>query len=145
MIDEEDDEDILKKKRSLKKILKNLVLMGLIGIGVLIMNIGGPDPTLNIVIGFTFICLGTTIIQMKKGASEPVRQTLTILKCKSCGAIKVRNYESGDFIFKSAGICEKCNESMEINQIYSVKLKKSKNKDSKLEKNKEKLKQTIEI
>lgn len=145
MIDEEDDEDILKKKRSLKKILKNLVLMGLIGIGVLIMNIGGPDPTLNMVIGFTFICLGTTIIQMKKGSSEPVRQTLTILKCKSCGAIKVRNYESGDFIFKSAGICEKCNESMEINQIYSVKLKKSKNKDSKLEKNKEKLKQTIEI
>jgi hypothetical protein len=136
MIDEEDDEDILKKKRSLKKILKNLVLMGLIGIGVLIMNIGGPDPTLNMVIGFTFICLGTTIIQMKKGSSEPVRQTLTILKCKSCGAIKVRNYESGDFIFKSAGICEKCNESMEINQIYSVKLKKSKNKDSKLEKNK---------
>jgi hypothetical protein len=145
MIDEEDDEDILKKKRSLKKILKNLVLMGLIGIGVLIMNIGGPDPTLNMVIGFTFICLGITIIQMKKGSSEPVRQTLTILKCKSCGAIKVRNYESGDFIFKSAGICEKCNESMEINQIYSVKLKKSKNKDSKLEKNKEKLKQTIEI
>jgi len=145
MIDEEDDEDILKKKRSLKKILKNLVLMGLIGIGVLFMNIGGPDPTLNLVIGFTFICLGTTIIQMKKGSSEPVRQTLTILKCKSCGAIKVRNYESGDFIFKSAGICEKCNESMEINQIYSVKLKKSKNKGSKLEKNKEKLKQTIEI
>lgn len=145
MIDDEDDEDILNKKRSLKKILKILVLMGLIGIGVLFMNIGGPDPTLNMVIGFTFICLGTTIIQMKKGASEPVRQTLTILKCKSCGAIKVRNYESGDFIFKSAGICEKCNESMEINQIYSVKLKKSKNKDSKLEKNKEKLKQTIEI
>ena len=145
MIDEEDDEDILKKKRSLKKILKNLVLMGLIGIGVLIMNIGGPEPTLNIVIGFTFICLGTTIIQMKKGPSDPVRQTLTILKCKSCGAIKVRNYESGDFIFKSAGICDKCNESMEINQIYSVKLKKSKNKDSKLEKGKEKIKQTIEI
>jgi len=145
MIEEEDDEDILKKKRSLKKILKNLVLMGLIGIGVLFMNIGGPDPTLNLVIGFTFICLVITIIQMKKGSSEPVRQTLTILKCKSCGAIKVRNYESGDFIFKSAGICEKCNESMEINQIYSVKLKKSKNKGSKLEKNKEKLKQTIEI
>jgi len=145
MIDEEDDEDILNKKRSLKKILKNLVLMGFIGIGVLFMYMGGPDPTLNLVIGFTFICLGTTIMQMKKGPSEPVRQTLTILKCKSCGAIKVRNYESGDFIFKAAGICDKCNESMEINQIYSVKLKKSKNKGSKLEKGKEKIKQTIEI
>jgi len=145
MIDEEDDEDILNKKRSLKKILKNLVLMGFIGIGVLFMYMGGPDPTLNLVIGFTFICLGTTIMQMKKGPSEPVRQTLTILKCKSCGAIKVRNYESGDFIFKAAGICDKCNESMKINQIYSVKLKKSKNKGSKLEKGKENIKQTIEI
>jgi len=145
MIDEEDDEDILKKKRSLKKILKNLVLMGVIGFGVLLMYIGGPDPTINLMIGFTFICFGATIIQMKKSPSDPVRQTLTILKCKSCGAIKVRNYESGDFIFKSVGICDKCNEPMEINQIYSVKLKKSKNKDSKLEKDKEKVKQTIEI
>ena len=145
MIDDEDDEDILKKKRSLKKILKNLVLMGFIAIGLLFMYIGGPDPTMNLTIGFVFICLGATIIQMKKSPKDPVRQTLTILKCKSCGAIKVRNYESGDFIFKSAGICDKCNESMEINQIYSVKLKKSKIKDSKLEKDREKVKQTIEI
>ena len=145
MIDEEDDEDILKKKRSLKKILKNVVLMGVIGIGVLLMYIGGPDPTINLMVGFTFICFGATLIQMKTSPKDPVRQTLTILKCKSCGAIKVRNYESGDFIFKSAGICDKCNESMEINQIYSVKLKKSKNKDSKLEKDKEKVKQTIEV
>ncbi|MFX0047571.1 MAG: hypothetical protein ACFE8G_05305 [Candidatus Hermodarchaeota archaeon] len=143
MIDEEDDEEILKKKRSLKSILKNLVLIGFIAIGVLFMYIGGPDPTLNLIIGFTFICLGTTIIQMKKPPSDPVKQTLTILKCKSCGTIKVRNYESGDFIFKSAGVCDKCNESMEINQIYSVKLKKAKVKEDKLEK--EKLKQTIEI
>ena len=82
---------------------------------------------------------------MKKSPSDPVRQTLTILKCKSCGAVKVRNYENGDFIFKSAGICDKCNEPMEITQIYSVKLKKSKIKDNNLEKDKEKLKQTIEI
>jgi len=145
MIDEEDDEDILKKKRSLKSILKNLVLMGFIAIGVLLLYIGGPDPTINLILGFTFICLGTTIFQMRKGKSDPVRQTLTILKCKNCGAIKVRNYESGDFIFKSAGICDMCKESMEITQIYSVKLKKSKDKDSKLEKEKEKIKQTIEI
>ena len=38
-----------------------------------------------------------------------------------------------------------CKESMEITQIYSVKLKKSKFKDSILEKDKEKVKQTIEI
>ncbi|MFX0075748.1 MAG: hypothetical protein ACFE96_09915 [Candidatus Hermodarchaeota archaeon] len=145
MIDEEDDEDVLKKKRSLKNILKNLLLISLIAIGVLFMYIGGPDPTFNLIIGFTFICLGTSIIQMKKTPSDPVRQTLTILKCKSCGVVEVRNYKSGDFIFKSMGICSKCKESMEIKQIYSVKLKKAKDKEKKLEKDKEALKQTIEI
>ena len=109
------------------------------------MYIGGPDPTLNLVIGFTFICLGTSIIQMKKDSGDPVRQTLTILKCKSCGAIKVRNHENGDFVFKSAGVCDKCSESMEIVQIYSVKLKKAKDKDKKLEKDREKLQQSIKI
>lgn len=145
MIDEEDDEEILKKKLSWKSVLKNLVLIALLAIGVLFMYIGEPDPTVNLMIGFFFICLATSILQMKKPPKDPVRQTLTILKCISCGAVKVRNYESGDFIFKLLGTCEKCNDPMEINQIYSVKLKKAKSKDTKLEKEKEKLSQTIEV
>lgn len=145
MIDEEDDEDILNKKRSLKSILKNLLLIGLIMIGVLFMYMGGPDQVFNMVIGFTFICIGTTLFQMGKKTSDPIRQTLTILKCKSCSAIKVRNYEDGDFVFKSMGSCDKCNESMEIDQIYSVKLKKTRKKDDKLEKRNKKLLETIEV
>ena len=145
MIDEEDDEDILNKKRSLKSILKNLLLIGLIAIGVLFMYIGGPDQVFNMVVGFGFICLGTTLFQLGKNTSDPIRQTLTILKCKTCSAIKVRNYEDGDFIFKSMGSCEKCNNSMEIDQIYSVKLKKSRKKDDKLEKSKKELLETVEV
>ena len=145
MIDEEDDEDILNKKRSLKSILKNLLLIGLIAIGVLFMYIGGPDPVFNMAIGFGLICLGTTLFQLGKNTSDPIRQTLTILKCKSCSAIKVRNYEDGDFIFKSMESCDKCNKSMEIDQIYSVKLKKSRKKDDKLEKSRKELLETIEV
>ena len=145
MIDEEDDEDILNKKRSLKSLLKNLLLIGLIAIGVLFMYIGGVDQVFNMVVGFGFICLGTTLFQLGKNTSDPIRQTLTILKCKSCSAIKVRNYEDGDFIFKPIGSCDKCNNSMEIDQIYSVKLKKSRKKDDKLEKSKKELLETIEV
>jgi len=145
MIDEEDDDEILNKKRSLKSILKNLLLIGLIAIGVLFMYIQGPDQIFNMVVGFGFICLGTTLFQLGKNTSDPIRQTLTILKCKSCSAIKVRNYEDGDFIFKSMESCEKCNNSMEIDQIYSVKLKKSRKKDDKLEKSKKELLETIEV
>jgi hypothetical protein len=145
MIDEEDDEEILKKKRSLKSILKNLVLIGLIAIGVLFMYIGGLDQIFSMTIGFIFICAGTTIFQMGKNPSDPIRQTLTILKCKSCKTIKVRNYEDGDFVFKSMESCDKCNNTLEIQQIYSVKLKKSRKKDEKLEESKAKLAETIEV
>ena len=145
MIDEEDDEEILNKKRSLKSILKNLLLIGLIATGVLFMYTEGPAQITNMVIGFTFICLGTTIFQLRKDVSDPIRQTLTILKCKSCGAIKVRNYENGDFVFKSMESCDKCKNSVEIHQIYSVKLKKSPKKDDKLEENNKKVAETIEV
>jgi hypothetical protein len=125
MIEEEDDEDILKKKVSWKKILKNLLFIVIIVVGALFIYIGiTPDQMTNFVIGFTLICLGASLIQLQRRTKEPIRQTLTILKCNRCDLIKVRNYEPGDFVFKRTGSCDNCNQSMEIHQIYSVKLKK---------------------
>lgn len=125
MIEEEDDEDILNKKVSLKKILKNLLFIALIIIGALFIYIGiTPDQITNFIIGFSLICLGSSLIQLQRRAKEPIRQTLSILKCNKCDLIKVRNYQPGDFVFKRSGSCDKCNEPMEIHQIYSVKLKK---------------------
>lgn len=125
MIDEEDDDEILKKNRSFKKFLKNVVLIGLIIIGALFIYLGGTNQMTNFIIGFTLICFGSTLIQIQKKEEEPTRQTLSILKCEKCEVTKVRNYESGDFVFKIVDSCEKCDEAMKINQIYSVKLKKS--------------------
>ena len=125
MIEEEDDEDILNKKISLKSILKNLLFIALIIIGALFVYIGIlPDPTTNFIIGFALICVGATLIQVQKRPEEPLRQTLSILKCTQCETIKVRNYEHGDFVFKTAGSCDQCAGLLEIYQIYSVKLKK---------------------
>jgi hypothetical protein len=125
MIEEEDDEDVLNKKVSLKKILKNLLFIALIVIGALFIYIGIlPDQITNFIIGFSFICIGATLIQVQKRPEEPIRQTLTILKCNKCDTIKVRNYEQGDYVFKSSGSCDQCEGLMEIRQIYSVKLKK---------------------
>ena len=125
MIDEEDDEEILNKKVSLKSILKNLLFIGLIVIGALFIYIGiTPDQITNFIIGFSLICLGASLIQIQRRSEEPIRQTLTILKCSKCEAIKVRNYEDGDYVFKKSGLCEQCTGPMEIHQIYSVKLKK---------------------
>ncbi len=125
MIDEEDDDEILKKSRSLKKILKNVALIALIIVGALFIYLGGTAQMTNFFIGFTLICIGSTLIQIQKKEEEPTRQTLSILKCDKCEITKVRNYEPGDFVFKIVDSCEKCDEAMKINQIYSVKLKKS--------------------
>ena len=125
MIEEEDDEDILNKKVSLKSILKNLLFIALIVIGALFVYIGIlPDPTTNFIIGFALICIGATLIQVQKRTEEPLRQTLSIIKCNQCDTIKVRNYQQGDYVFKTSGTCDQCSGSMEIHQIYSVKLKK---------------------
>ncbi|MHA1272682.1 MAG: hypothetical protein ACTSVV_13735 [Promethearchaeota archaeon] len=125
MIEEEDDEDVLKKGVSLKSVLKNLLVLFLIILGLLIIYIGtGADQITNFIFGFSILCFATTLLQYQKEPKEPLRQTLTILICGICGLTKVRNFQQGDFVFKKSDVCEKCKTSMEIKQIYSVKLKK---------------------
>jgi len=122
---DEDDEEILNKGISSKTVLKTLFVVLLVILGALFIYIGiFPDTMTNFIIGFTLICFGTTIIQLPKQPSEPIRQTLTILTCALCGVTKVRNYEQGDFVFKKTEPCTQCNDSMQVKQIYSVKLKK---------------------
>ncbi|MGB5911147.1 MAG: hypothetical protein WBH31_08145 [Promethearchaeia archaeon] len=125
MIDDEDEDEILKKGVSLKSVLKNLLLVLLIIIGALFIYLAsGTNQMTNWFIGFTLICLGSTLIQIQKRQSEPIMQTLSILKCNVCGITKVRNYQHGDYVFREIETCNDCDESMLIEQIYSVKLKK---------------------
>jgi hypothetical protein len=141
MIEEEDDEDVLKKGITLKSVLKNIALILLIVVGVLFIYLDfGFDPLISWSIGFMLICFGATLIQFQKSPAEPVRQTLTILICNLCGLTKVRNYKKGDFVFKKMERCDKCEDSMQIKQIYSVKLKSPTEKSKTQEEKKEDLK-----
>ena len=125
MIEEEDDEEILEKGISWKSVLKNLFVIVMIILGALIIYMGsGEDMFFNFTIGFMLICVASTVLQIQKQPQEPLRQTLSIMVCAICGLVKVRNYQAGDFVFKEAGKCEKCDVPLKIKQIYSVKLKK---------------------
>jgi len=125
MIEEEDDEEILKKGITFKSVLKNILFIFLIILGALFIYLNlGPDQISSWSIGFILICFGATLIQVQKSPPEPIRQTLTILICNLCGITKVRNYEKGDFVFKKRDKCNKCDDLMEIKQIYSVRLKR---------------------
>ena len=141
MIEEEDDEDILKKGITLKSALKNILLILLIVVGAMFIYLDfGPDSVSSWTIGFMLICFGATLIQYHKSVPEPIRQTLTILICKLCGFTKVRNYEKGDFVFKRLEKCDKCEDLMEIKDIYSVRLKSPTEKSKEPESKKESLK-----
>jgi len=143
MIEEEDDEDILKKGITLKSLLKNLISISLIILGAVFIYTGIGDQITSWSIGFMMICFGTTVIQWQKSPVEPIRQTLTILICSLCGLTKVRNYEKGDFVYRKMGKCSECEESMKIKQIYSVRLKKptESNKTEEDKKKEQKLKE----
>jgi hypothetical protein len=131
MIEEEDDEEILKKGITFKSVLKNIAFLLLIIVGILLISIGQNwlDPIMSWSIGFMLVCFGATLIQVQKPAPEPIRQTLSILICHLCGLTKVRNYEKGDFVYKKLDKCEKCDDLMEIKQIYSVRLKSATEKN----------------
>ncbi len=128
MIEEEDEEEELKKGTSWKKIIKNIIVIALLILGIVIMY-GGLDLGLdssytNFFIGITLVCFASFILQYKKEPGEPLRRTLTILKCNNCDITEVRHYKEGDFVYKQSDECRQCRGNMFITKIYSVKLKK---------------------
>ena len=50
------------------------------------------------------------------------RQTISSLKCSKCDVKQFLSYADGDYIFKVKEKCPKCNENLQITEIYSVKL-----------------------
>ena len=126
MIDDEDDNAILEKSISAKSIIKNIGIIAMILLGAFLIYSGNtPETSTNVFLGFMVICFGATLMQVQKPPVEPFRQTLSILSCTLCGLVKVRNYSDGDFVYKETkDNCTECNKTMEIKQIYSVRLKR---------------------
>jgi len=54
-------------------------------------------------------------------------KVLTTLECPKCDFKNIRDFERGDYIFKDAGPCQKCNEKMIISAIYREEHKDKKN------------------
>ena len=122
MIQEEEDiEDILKRKIPWKGILKGLFVVLFLGTAYIIITYF----PLWFLFGIVLIILSVLLMIPQLPEEDSLRQTLSVLKCenKECGTQKVRNYEDGDFVFKTGGICPKCNSNFKIIEIYSIKIK----------------------
>ena len=73
-------------------------------------------------IGFFGLAITTYILfQTRKRpttASFKTPKVITTLECSKCDFKNIRDFERGDYIFKDAGPCQKCEEKMTITAIY---------------------------
>jgi hypothetical protein len=52
-------------------------------------------------------------------------RVITTLECPKCDFKNIRDFQREDYIFKKAGSCQKCNETMTITAIYREEKKKN--------------------
>lgn len=86
-----------------------------------------------VLIGIAGIGLSAyVVLQMRRHATHPsveVPPIMTTIECKKCGYKNVREFQRGDYTFKEAGPCPKCNEKMIISAIYREVKEKDKEKE----------------
>ena len=87
------------------------------------------DPA-SIMLSASAIVLSIYILSMMR--AKPIKlgfeasKVSTVLQCTSCDYKNVRRFQRGDYIFKDAGPCPKCNGRMLISSIYREVIEKSK-------------------
>jgi len=83
-----------------------------------------------IMIGFTLIFFaGQTLYNLLRFGMEvgiPHLNVITVMKCDSCGLTTTREFQSGDYVNKILGKCEKCAGVKYISNIYAEEPKKKK-------------------
>jgi len=78
------------------------------------------------VIGVTGIAITvymTFILRKRSFAKKEPPPVMTTTECGKCGFKSLRKFTKGDFVFKTVGNCEKCNEPMVITTIYAEQKK----------------------
>jgi hypothetical protein len=79
-------------------------------------------------IGFFGLALSAYMLMQTR--AKPVREILkmprviTTLECPKCDFKDIRDFQRGDYIFKEAGPCQKCEDTMKITAIYREAKKK---------------------
>jgi len=80
------------------------------------------NATLLLVIGFIGLGLSTYMLfQTRRRVmrlSFEILPVMTTITCQKCGFKNVREFERGDYIFKEAGPCPKCDEKLLVSAIY---------------------------
>jgi len=92
---------------------------------VVAINAYSTDPVVAgwlIMIGFVGVALSAyVLLQVRRrvrSLSIEIPPVTTTIECTKCGFKNVREFQRGDFIFKEADTCQKCNSKTMITAIY---------------------------
>ena len=116
--------------RNISAFLLVMILMVLV-LAVTALYIGvqtygnNPEDTTAIslmLIGFIGLALSAyMLLQIQRKPSRvafEMPRVITTILCQKCGFKNIRDFQRGDYIFKEAEPCPKCNEKMMIDSIY---------------------------
>lgn len=79
-------------------------------------------PIVFLIIGFIGLASSTYMLMQTRrrvmNVSLEIPAVRTTITCQKCGFKNVREFERGDYVFKQAGPCPKCNNTLLISAIY---------------------------
>jgi len=88
------------------------------------------EATIFLVIGFVGVSFSTYLLFQTRRRVMQVQLELppvmTTITCQKCDFKNQRVFERGDYIFKEAGPCPKCNSNLLVSAIYREIKEKSK-------------------
>lgn len=104
-------------------ILVTLILSVIaLSLGVTALQGGDASAGSYALVGFIGLALSAyMLLQTQRKPSRvtfEMPQVITTILCQKCGFKNIRDFQRGDYVFKEAEPCPKCNEKMMIASIY---------------------------
>ena len=91
-------------------------------LGAATVESGDASAWSYVLVGFIGLALSAyMLLQTQRRPSRvafEMPQVITTILCQKCGFKNIRDFQRGDYVFKEAEPCPKCNEKMMIASIY---------------------------
>jgi len=104
-------------------ILVTLILsVSALSLGAVALEGGDANAGAYMLVGFIGLALSAYMLLQTQRKSSRVAfempRVITTILCQKCGFKNIRDFQRGDYMFKEAEPCPKCNEKMMVASIY---------------------------
>jgi hypothetical protein len=82
---------------------------------------------ISIIVGFLIFSFFFSLIgsAWRAPVVNPLFRTVSVIKCDKCQYTEVRDFQRGDYMYKTLGKCKECEGEMFIRSIYTIPIQKT--------------------